>query len=234
MNNSMLTPQRNSFCPKKKLRRLSSGREHRNTTQQLSIPPQLHVSPKGKNNNKVQLTVPRIIIDTAEDEKNLENKPISRSKGLSFSRPGLHCNAKLLHPSFAVCSAVSANDPVALKNIVLSGTVNIDQLGTNGATALHEASYDGKIACVDILLQCGAEVNIRDREGWTPLHAAVCGRSRECAKELVQHGANTKAKSNDGLTPLAIARQQKDKAMITMLTSFRQAAKETLSVFANV
>lgn len=136
----------------------------------------------------------------------------------SFTRPGLNCNKNFLHPAYTVCAAVSANDPGALKNIILSGAVNIDQLCSNGASALHEAAYDGKVDCVIALLQCGADVNNEDGEGWTPLHAAVCGQSIQCAELLVRRGANVKAKTDDGLSPLAIATQQKDTEMIKLLT----------------
>jgi len=136
---------------------------------------------------------------------------------LHETRTKLQC--KLLHPAYTMCAAVSANDPGALKNIILSGTVNIDHLTSSGASALHEAAYDGKVACVHALLQCGADVNIVDSEGWTPLHAAVCGRNRQCAELLIRRGANVRAKTDDGLMPLGIALQQKDRDMIKLLTS---------------
>lgn len=216
--NSVILPQRNSFRPKKKLTRLANGLKAQDITNQYSFPPQLFITSK-TNTKKTQFSVPQIIIDTVEDERPWENMQAHRRRLLSYTRPGLNCNANFLHPAYTMCAAVSANDPGALKNIILSGTVNIDQLTSSGASALHEAAYDGKIACVHALIQCGADVNIVDSEGWTPLHAAVCGRNRQCAELLIRRGANVRAKTDDGLMPLGIALQQKDREMIKLLTS---------------
>lgn len=225
---SVISPaQRNNFRPKKKLTRIVNGlNNNQDITKQFSIPPQLFWTSK-TNLKKHNFTIPRIVIDKAEDERPRDYANVSRKRLGSYTRPGLNCNTKLLHPSYTVCAAVSANDAGALKNILLSGTVNINQLSSNGASALHEAAYDGKVSCVIALLQCGAEVNIEDGEGWTPLHAAVCGQSTQCAELLVRRGANVKAKTDDGLSPLAIAMQQKDMEMIKLLTLVSNQTQKT-------
>lgn len=225
--NSVILPQRNSFRPKKKLTRLVNGLKTQDITNQYSFPPQLFITSKTNTKTKNTFSVPQIIIDTVEDERPWENTQASMRRLRSYTRPGLNCNAKFLHPSYTVCAAVSANDPGALKNIILSGTVNIDQLTSSGASALHEAAYDGKTACVHALIQCGADVEIEDSEGWTPLHAAVCGRNSQCAELLIRRGANVRAKTDDGLTPLGIALQQKDREMIKLLTSVSNQSQIT-------
>lgn len=222
--------QRNSFRPKKKLTRIVNGLNNQDLTKQFSIPPQLFWTSKTNTAKKPHnFTIPKIIIDKAEDEQawNCANAPKKRLSRLRYARPGLNCNTRLLHPSYTAYAAVAANDPAALKNIILSGTVNIDQLSSNGASALHEAAYDGKVGCVIALLQYGADVNIEDGEGWTPLHAAVCGQSIQCAELLVRHGANVRAKTDDGLTPLGIAMQLKDTEMIKLLTLFSNQKRIT-------
>lgn len=219
INSVILPMQRNSFRPKKKLTRISNGLNKQDIAKQFSIPPELFWTSK-TNTKKHNFIIPRIVIDRVEDDQPWDCANGSRRRLNSYARPGQNCNTKLLHPSYTACAAVAANDPGALKNIILSGTVNIDQLSSNGASALHEAAYDGKLSCVVTLLQCGADVNIEDGEGWTPLHAAVCGQSTQCAELLVRRGANVRAKTDDGLTPLAIAMQQKDTEMIKVLTLF--------------
>lgn len=219
INSVILPMQRNSFRPKKKLTRISNGLNKQDIAKQFSIPPELFWTSK-TNTKKHNFIIPRIVIDRVEDDQPWDCANGPRRRLNSYARPGQNCNTKLLHPSYTACAAVAANDPGALKNIILSGTVNIDQLSSNGASALHEAAYDGKLSCVVTLLQCGADVNIEDGEGWTPLHAAVCGQSTQCAELLVRRGANVRAKTDDGLTPLAIAMQQKDTEMIKVLTLF--------------
>lgn len=220
-------PQRNSFRPKKKLTRVVNGVNNQYVLRQFSIPPQLFWTSKTNSTKPHNFTIPRIVIDKAEDEQlwNCANAPRRRLSG--YTRPGQNCNTKLLHPSYTAYAAVAANDPAALKNIILSGTVNIDQLSSNGASALHEAAYDGKVSCVIALLQYGADVNIEDAEGWTPLHAAVCGQSTQCTELLIRRGANVRAKTDDGLMPLAIAMQQKDTEMIKLLTLFSNQTRIT-------
>lgn len=225
---SVLLPQRNSFRPKKKLTRLVNGLN----ANQYSFPQHLFLTSVPKTNTKKNVSVPQIIIDAAEDElRPVENTQAPKRRlvrsAVSYTRPGLNCNAKFLHPSYTVCAAVSANDPGALKNIILSGTVNIDQATSSGASALHEAAYDGKIGCVQALIQCGADVNIVDGEGWTPLHAAVCGRNKLCVELLIRRDANVIAKTYDGLTPQGIALQQKDRDMIKLLTSLSNKTHTT-------
>lgn len=195
--------------PKKKLTRLAKGLDpqvYRNIWF-----PQSSILQANKITNFV---IPEIVIEKAtEDAEMMET---TAKLGQSFKRPEI--NAMLLHPSYAVCSAVAADDPTGLKNIILSGAVNVNQLNSSGVSALHEAAYEDKFLCVDILVQCGASLDLRDWEGWSPLHAAVCGGSKRCAAYLVKHGANTKARNDDGITPLVIAWRQRDKEMMRILT----------------
>lgn len=219
--NSMILPTSlNNYRPKKKLTRIVNGLNNLNNqdlSRQLnSIPPQLFWTPKTNSKKTHNFTIPRIVVDKAEDD--IANSMKRYSCG--FTRLGENCSNSLLHPSFAASAAVAANDPPALKSIILSGAVNIDQLNSNGASALHEAAYDGKVGCVIALLQYGADVDNEDNEGWTPLHAAVCGQSIQCAELLIRRGANVRAKTDDGLSPLAIAMQQTDTEMIKLLTLF--------------
>lgn len=216
--NSMILPTNlSNFRPKKKLTRIVKGLQHQDITRQLSsIPPQLFWTPKTNSKKTHNFTIPKIVVDKAEDE----HTNTMRRYSCDHPRPGQNCGTKLLHPSFVASAAVAANDPAALQNIILSGSVNIDELNSNGASALHEAAYDGKVGCVIALLQFGADVNMEDTEGWTPLHAAVCGQSTQCAELLIRRGANVRAKTDDGLSSLAIAMQQTDTEMIKLLTLF--------------
>ena len=207
--------QRRHLRPKKKLTRLSyRGLDAKGlndlTKLWFGLDEKVHID----NTRKTQkFVIPKIVVEEVKFLNDGDEHKCSSDRVY----PSL---SGLLHPSDAVYSAVSRNDPEALKNILMSGTVNINQLNSSGVTALHEAAFEGKLKCVEALVQCGADVNSLDREGWTPLHAAVCGGKRKCAASLVARGANMRARNNDGLTPFAIAMQQRDSEMMKILSSF--------------
>lgn len=214
---SAITSKKNSFFPKKKLSRLHDMKNN-NKTNYILPPSMCAERVQDRNNNDVQkslkkeLVIPKIIVEEIRFEDDLVLDPIE----LRYEQ-----SQGFLHPSYAIYSAVSANDPYALKNIILSGRVNANRLNASGVTALHEAAYEGKSRCVEVLVQCGASVDIKDREGWAPLHAAVCGGHKTCVAFLLKSGANLRSKNDDGLSPLGVAVQQGNKDMAEFLTTLR-------------
>ena len=70
--------------------------------------------------------------------------------------------------------------------------------------------------CVRLLVEEGADKDIRDSLGRTPLHgAATCG-NYECARLLLEAGADASARDNNGCTPLDMTggKHQKDVAAL--------------------
>ena len=63
---------------------------------------------------------------------------------------------------------------------------------------------------VELLIQRGVPVNVRDHYGWTPLHYAARRKSNsadpslstQCVKLLIAAGADVNAKDRDGVTPM--------------------------------
>lgn len=216
--------QRRHSRPKKKLTRLSyRGLDAKELNELTALWFGIQGNEKIQNTKSPKGVIPKIVVEEVKfsNDNSTSNEYPCSSDGLLFSYEHHPSLTGFLHPSDTVYSAVSRNDPDALKNILMSGTVNINQLNSSGVTALHEAAYEGKLKCVEVLVQCGADVDCVDREGWTPLHAAVCGGKRKCAAALVARGANLRARNDDGLTPFAIAMQQRDKEMIKILSSFK-------------
>lgn len=72
-------------------------------------------------------------------------------------------------------------------------------------TALHAASGSGRIDLIEILLQYGADVNVRGDLGRTPLHSAAHQGQVEAARLLLKRGADIEAKDELGMTPLLTA-----------------------------
>ena len=67
-----------------------------------------------------------------------------------------------------------------------------------GWTPLHAASYNGHIEIARLLLQNGAEVNVRNNYGWTPLHFAAFQGHVDILHLLVENGADLEAEDDGG------------------------------------
>jgi hypothetical protein len=68
----------------------------------------------------------------------------------------------------------------------------------NGRTPLHWAAYNGHIEIARLLLQNGADVNVRDDDGWTPLLLAAWNGHVDILHLLVENGADLEAQSSHG------------------------------------
>jgi len=74
-----------------------------------------------------------------------------------------------------------------------------------GATALHVAAAKGYVRVMNLVIQCGAAVNVQDHDGWTPLHAAAHWGQREACELLCENYANMDVKNYVGQTCFDVA-----------------------------
>lgn len=57
---------------------------------------------------------------------------------------------------------------------LLMDEANVDEVDSNGLTALHRAAAMGDVQVIDNLIKRGAKKEKKEaRNGWTPLHVAV-------------------------------------------------------------
>ena len=85
------------------------------------------------------------------------------------------------------------------------GDVNV-RATQHGQTALMLAVSHGRLDMVQLLVEAGADVNIRDEDGSTALMCAAEHGHMEIVKYVLQQPeTNVLAKDNDGLTALAVA-----------------------------
>jgi ankyrin repeat protein len=68
-------------------------------------------------------------------------------------------------------------------------------------TPLHEAVNEGNIACVELLLTSGAQINIQDIDGNTPLHKSAENLDLEATSILLKYGAVLSIKNEIGMSP---------------------------------
>ena len=92
-----------------------------------------------------------------------------------------------------------------VERLFSTGDVNI-RATQHGQTALMLAVSHGRLDMVELLVEAGADVNIRDEDGSTALMCAAEHGHMEIVKYLLtQPDINVLAKDNDGLTALAVA-----------------------------
>ena len=78
-------------------------------------------------------------------------------------------------------------------------------LDSGGFTPLLYAARENCGACVDVLLQNGADIDLPDPDGVSPLHIAIMNANWDLAKKLIDAGANVDQWDIYGAAPLFTA-----------------------------
>ena len=89
---------------------------------------------------------------------------------------------------------------------------DVDAVDDNHSSLLHVASFYGNVEVVRLLLERGANTNVRNSEGQTPLHRILVKFEDKDVLGAIQlllleHGADVDALDNDHSTPLHLASQ---------------------------
>jgi len=105
----------------------------------------------------------------------------------------------------ALLTAAEAGDQKAVERLLRDqADVNAKRPG-EGSTALMLACNKGHAKDVKVLLENGADANIRNVNGWTALMSAAANGNVEIVGLLLQRNADTKAKHAYGWTALKLA-----------------------------
>ncbi|CAI7609372.1 unnamed protein product [Penicillium glandicola] len=100
--------------------------------------------------------------------------------------------------------------------------LHVDENPERGHTALHVLFQSGRLgrdltpACVDSLLQAGADVHTRSPNGETALHYACKSQKADVVKRLLEAGADPTAEADSGATPLH-TQGERDKELLPVL-----------------
>jgi ankyrin repeat protein len=82
-------------------------------------------------------------------------------------------------------------------------SVDVEALSAHGWSALHFATFAGKVDAVRALVDAGgANLEATDSDGATPLHNAAAAGNAELVQLLAARGANVEATDNDKWTAL--------------------------------
>lgn len=104
---------------------------------------------------------------------------------------------------FASLAAASEQGQAAVRELLARGTDPNAKRTGSGETPLHWVE-DAEIA--GLLIEAGADANVRNERGETPLHAAVRGQKDDALiARLVAGGADVSARDARGNTPLHTA-----------------------------
>jgi len=102
--------------------------------------------------------------------------------------------------------AVREGDIATVQRMLNSNNnlINIYDKHGNNESALFIAAENGNRAMVELLIDAGADINIRD-EIWTPLSGAASRGHFHVVRLLIEEGANVNVVEEDGESPLYIA-----------------------------
>lgn len=70
-----------------------------------------------------------------------------------------------------------------------NGKAKLEEADETGSTALHHAAAQGHVEIARLLLDSGAQVDVRNREGLTPLDMAKRMEKEDCVRFLESRGA---------------------------------------------
>jgi ankyrin repeat protein len=92
--------------------------------------------------------------------------------------------------------------PEALQDIIEKGG-NVNQANRMGEYPLHLVSNNANLT--KVLIQNGADLEVRDRLGQTPLVWGIYKKNKSVLKALIEAGADVNARAYNGCTPLHYA-----------------------------
>jgi uncharacterized protein len=90
-------------------------------------------------------------------------------------------------------------------------------------TAMHSAVSRLQSDVVRILLEAGANPNVRQSAGWTPLHAAAMNGDVTSVELLLASGADPTATNDEGRSVIDLATEKGDEATVDLIRSALQA-----------
>ena len=119
-----------------------------------------------------------------------------------------------------LCDAVLFNDIDMFRKLINEG-VDINERDYNNLTALWYAAQCVRYEMAKILIEHGADLEVKDKYGNTLLYEAVYRYKRapdgKLIKLLVDAGADVNAENNYGVSPLGLARMAGDFPYLDML-----------------
>ena len=87
-------------------------------------------------------------------------------------------------------AAYYSGSATLLENLITQGA-DVNARDKGAWTPLHLAAKNGHVEALQILLENGANMHVKDiKHGWTPLHIAIVSKQYESAKFLIRAGSS--------------------------------------------
>lgn len=105
----------------------------------------------------------------------------------------------------ATCAVVST-EPVAILNLLIGASVDLNLQDRNGWNPLFVAAGNSLVDGIRFLVKAGADINAQSStNGWTALMNAACFGYVNSIVELLALGADLNLRSSDGMRAVDIA-----------------------------
>ncbi|RDW78512.1 hypothetical protein BP5796_06364 [Coleophoma crateriformis] len=104
-----------------------------------------------------------------------------------------------------------------LKLLLKRSTAGINEISTDGETALFRCVRRSYSSCAELLLESGANPNIRQHGEVPLLHIAAKKGEQSLMKPLLKHGCDVEEKNHEGDTPLCAAVKRSATSVVKLL-----------------
>ncbi|KAH7391522.1 ankyrin repeat-containing domain protein [Cadophora sp. MPI-SDFR-AT-0126] len=134
----------------------------------------------------------------------------------------------------SMLDAVSSGTDVEVLAFLATGSDPNEAVGKDGEAPLHIACHRGYTQVVELLLEYGASIDVKDQAHHQPLHCAASDGRLDVAQLLVDHGANLTARNTDMQIPLHLAAENGWTGVVKMLLKASTSTSITIETDGNV
>lgn len=142
----------------------------------------------------------------------------------------LVCAQKPQPPDIDIWTAAAQGNVKAIKQHVAADTDLTAREPAMGGTPLHVAVFAAQTEAAGLLIENGADLNLKNNFGSTPLHVAAFFGRPEAVKLLLEKGADATAKDLSGATPLDMVASEWNEELEQVYRQIAQALQTQLDL----